>query len=471
MNYKLKFKTTKEVDLGKDPVKRLLFTLALPAIVSQVVNALYNIVDRIYIGHSPGEGSLALTGLGVCFPIIMFVSAFAALVGMGGAPRASIEMGKQRNDKAEKILGNCFSGLIITAVILTVMFQIFKEPLLYRFGASENTLSYGMDYLNIYLWGTMFVQLTLGMNAFIGAQGFSKISMMTGIIGAVTNIILDPVFIFGFGMGVRGAALATVLSQALSSFWAVKFLTGKRTVLKIKKVNMRIERTVLFPCIALGFAPFIMQSTESLLMLAFNSSLLKYGGDGAVGAMTILASIMQFGMLPLQGITQGGQPIISFNYGAKRMDRVRQGFKSMLATCLIFSTAIWALSEFTPGVLVSIFTTDQALKEITESALRVYAAGMLLMGAQIACQQAFIAFGNAKTSAFLAMYRKIILLIPLIFVLPLFFENKVFAVFLAEPVADVIAVATTCIMFKIFFRKVTKAVEMEKTMENQKTAE
>ena len=463
MNCFLKLKSNKEVDLGNDPIKGLLFTLAAPAIISQIVNALYNIVDRIYIGHIPGEGPMALTGLGVCFPIIMFVSAFAALMGMGGAPRASIEMGRERNDRAEKILGNCFAALILTAIVLTVVFQIFKEPILYLFGASENTIGYGIDYLNIYLCGTIFVQLTLGMNAFIGAQGFSMISMMTVVIGAVTNIILDPIFIFAFGMGVRGAALATVISQAISSMWAVRFLMGKRTVLKIKKVNLKIDRKVLFPCIALGFAPFIMQSTESLLMLAFNSSLLKYGGDSAVGAMTILASVMQFGMMPLQGLTQGGQPIISFNYGAKKMDRVRQGFRSMLVSCVVFSTLIWALSEFTPNLLVSIFTTDEALKGITESALRVYAGGMLLMGAQIACQQGFIAFGNAKTSAFLAMYRKIILLIPMIFILPFFFENKVFAVFLAEPVADVIAVLTTCIMFSKFFKKVIKQVEGPKT--------
>ena len=463
MNCFLKLKSNKEVDLGNDPIKGLLFTLAAPAIISQIVNALYNIVDRIYIGHIPGEGPMALTGLGVCFPIIMFVSAFAALMGMGGAPRASIEMGRERNDRAEKILGNCFAALILTAIVLTVVFQIFKEPILYLFGASENTIGYGIDYLNIYLCGTIFVQLTLGMNAFIGAQGFSMISMMTVVIGAVTNIILDPIFIFAFGMGVRGAALATVISQAISSMWAVRFLMGKRTVLKIKKVNLKIDRKVLFPCIALGFAPFIMQSTESLLMLAFNSSLLKYGGDSAVGAMTILASVMQFGMMPLQGLTQGGQPIISFNYGAKKMDRVRQGFRSMLVSCVVFSTLIWALSEFTPNLLVSIFTTDEALKGITESALRVYAGGMLLMGAQIACQQGFIAFGNAKTSAFLAMYRKIILLIPMIFILPFFFENKVFAVFLAEPVADVIAVLTTCIMFSKFFKKVIKQVEGPET--------
>lgn len=461
----MKLKNKKEVDLGNDPVKKLLFTLAMPAIISQIVNALYNIVDRIYIGHIPGEGPMALTGIGVCFPIIMFISAFAALMGMGGAPRASIEMGRKANDRAEKILGNCFTALIVTAIILTVVFQIFKEPILYLFGASENTIGYGVDYLNIYLFGTIFVQLTLGMNAFIGAQGFAMISMATVVIGAVANIVLDPIFIFGMDMGVKGAALATVISQALSSIWATKFLYGKRTVLRIKKENLRVERRVLVPCVALGFAPFIMQSTESLLMLAFNSSLLKYGGDSAVGAMTILASVMQAGMMPLQGLTQGGQPIISYNYGALKMDRVRQGFRSMLIACLAFSTFIWALSEFTPGLLVSIFTSDPGLKDITKDALRVYAGGMLFMGAQIACQQSFIAFGNAKTSAFLAMYRKIIVLIPLIFIMPHFFNDKVFAVFLAEPVADIIAISTTCLMFRRFFKKIIKEVEARKKLQ------
>lgn len=317
---------SREVDLGNEPVRHLLLILAVPAITSQVVNALYNMVDRMYIGHIPEVGSAALTGVGVCFPIIMIISAFAYLMGMGGAPRASIYMGKKDNDTAEKILGNSLSALIIASIILTITVLVFKEPLLYLFGASENTISYAESYMTIYAVGTIFVQLTLGLNAFISAQGFSTISMMTVIIGAVSNIILDPIFIFGFNMGVRGAAIATVLSQALSAIWALRFLCGKNTVLRIKKKNLKIKASIFLPCMALGIAPFAMQATESVLVLCFNSSLLKYGGDLAVGAMTILSSIMQFAMLPLQGITQGGQPIISYNYGAKKMERIKQAF-------------------------------------------------------------------------------------------------------------------------------------------------
>ena len=317
----------KEVDLGKEPVKHLLFVLAVPAITSQLVNALYNMVDRMYIGHIPFEGAAALTGVGVCFPIIMIVSAFASLIAMGGAPRAGIFMGKNDNNTAEKILGNCFSALIAVAVVLTAVVLIFKEPLLYLFGASENTIGYAKSYITIYACGTIFVQLTLGLNAFISTQGFSRISMMTVVIGAVTNIILDPVFIFLFDMGVRGAALATIISQAISGVWAFRFLRGNNTNLKLKKQNMKIEKNILLPCVALGIAPIVMTSTESILVLCFNSSLLKYGGDLAVGAMTILSSIMQFALLPMQGFTQGGQPIISYNYGTGNMERVKKAFK------------------------------------------------------------------------------------------------------------------------------------------------
>ena len=414
----MKLKMSKEVDLGKEPIGHLLFVLAVPSIISQVVNALYNMVDRMYIGHIPGEGAAALTGLGVCFPVIMIVSAFAALMGMGGAPRASILMGKKDNEGAEKILGNCFSALVITAVVLTALVLVFKRPLLMMFGASENTIGYAESYLNIYAVGTIFVQLTLGLNAFIAAQGFSKISMMTVVIGAVTNIVLDPIFIFGFDMGVQGAALATVLSQAISAVWAIRFLSGKDTVLRLKKENFKIKKEIMLPCIGLGAAPFIMQSTESILVLCFNSSLLKYGGDLAVGAMTILSSVMQFAMLPLQGLTQGGQPIISYNFGANNAERVRKGFRFLLISAVVYAAGIWAVSELAPGVFVTIFTNDPQLAEFAKWAMRIYMAAVVLMGAQIACQQTFIAFGNSKISAFLAMFRKIIVLIPLIYIMP-----------------------------------------------------
>ena len=430
----MKLKMSQEVDLGKEPVGHLLFILAVPAITSQVVNALYNMVDRMYIGHIPEVGSAALTGVGVCFPIIMIISAFAYLFGMGGAPRASIFMGKKDNDTAEKILGNCTTSLMIIAVLLTVLVLIFQEPLLYLFGASENTIGYAMDYMTIYAIGTIFVQLTLGLNAFISAQGFSKISMLTVVIGAVTNIVLDPIFIFGLNMGVQGAAVATVMSQALSAIWAFWFLSGKNTILKLKRENLKINFHILLPCIALGVAPFAMQATESVLVLCFNSSLLKYGGDLAVGAMTILSSVMQFAMLPLQGLTQGGQPIISYNYGAKQGDRVQKAFKLQTISCFSYSSILWLLIMIFPSLFVAIFTSDPQLTEITIWALRIYMAGVLLMGIQISCQQTFIAFGNSKKSAFLAVFRKILVLIPLIYILPMVISDQVFAVFLAEPI-------------------------------------
>lgn len=452
----MKLTISREVNLGTEPVGRLLMTLAVPAITSQVVNALYNMVDRMYIGHIPKVGAEALTGVGVCFPILMIISAFAALMGIGGAPRAGIFMGRKDMNTAEKILGNCFSALILTGVLLTVIVLLFKEPLLYLFGASESTIGYGLQYITIYALGTVFVQLTLGMNAFISAQGFSKVSMMTVIIGAVINIILDPVFIFGLHMGVRGAGVATVLSQAVSAVWAVKFLTGKNTGLKLQKKNLKISKSILLPCIALGVGPFVMMSTESLIALCFNSSLLKYGGDMAVGAMTILTSVMQFAMMPLQGITQGGQPIISFNYGAKNTDRVKRAFKLQTVFCVSYTAVIWILVELFPSVFAGIFTGNAELIELSRWALRIYMSSVVLMGAQVSCQQTFIAFGNAKMSAFLAVFRKIIVLIPLIYILPMFIADKVFAVFLAEPIADIIAVSTTVIMFYREFKKITR---------------
>lgn len=455
----MKLKMSQEVDLGKELVGHLLFILAVPAITSQVVNALYNMVDRMYIGHIPEVGSAALTGVGVCFPIIMIISAFAYLFGMGGAPRASIFMGKKDNDTAEKILGNCTTSLMIIAVLLTVLVLIFQEPLLYLFGASENTIGYAMDYMTIYAIGTIFVQLTLGLNAFISAQGFSKMSMLTVVIGAVTNILLDPIFIFGLNMGVQGAAVATVMSQALSAIWAFWFLSGKNTILKLKRENLKINFHILLPCIALGVAPFAMQATESVLVLCFNSSLLKYGGDLAVGAMTILSSVMQFAMLPLQGLTQGGQPIISYNYGAKQGDRVQKAFKLQTISCFSYSSILWLLIMIFPSLFVAIFTSDPQLTEITIWALRIYMAGVLLMGIQISCQQTFIAFGNSKKSAFLAVFRKILVLIPLIYILPMFISDQVFAVFLAEPIADTIAVLTTSTMF--YFEMKNKIKEMQ----------
>ena len=435
--------------------------MAIPAITAQIVNVLYNVVDRIYIGHIPQTGQLSLTGLGVCMPLIMLVSAFAALAGMGGAPRASIMLGRGDKDEAEKILGNCASLLFLVAVTLTLLMLFFAEPFLMKFGASENTIGYAMDYMNIYMFGTVFVQMSLGLNAFITAQGFAKISMKTTLIGAITNIILDPVFIFLLGMGVKGAALATILSQLLSAAWVLRFLTGEKSILKLQKKNLRLQARTILPCVLLGLSPFVMQSTESILNICFNSSLLKYGGDTAVGAMTILSSVMQFSILPLSGLCQGAQPITGYNFGARKADRVRESFGILLKTSVIYTTALWLIVMIFPRQVAMLFAGDGAFLDYTEWALRIYMALSLLMGIQLACQQTFIAIGNAKTSLFLAIYRKIILLIPLIYILPRFFEKKDMAVFLAEPVADFVAVTTTAILFAWQFKKAMKQLETE----------
>lgn len=442
--------------LATEPVGKLLLKLSAPAIAAQIVNLLYNMVDRIYIGHIDKIGDLALTGVGVCFPLIMIISAFAALVGMGAAPRASIFMGKGDKATAEKILGNSFTLLLCVSAVLTVVFVFFAKPILLTFGASENTIGYAMEYMSIYSFGTVFVQLTLGLNAFISAQGFAKISMMTVLIGAVCNIILDPVFIFGLNMGVKGAAIATVISQFISMVWILKFLTGSKTELRIRKENLKLNPQIFLPCMALGLSPFIMQATESLISVCFNSSLLKYGGDIAVGSMTILTSVMTFSILPLQGLCQGSQPIISYNYGAKNAARVKQGFKLTLISCLVFSFTVWALVMLFPQNFIKLFNNNPELVDFASHALRIYMAVNCVFGAQIACQQTFIALGNAKCSLFLALLRKIILLIPLIYILPQFISNKTNAVFLAEPVADIIAVSCTVVLFTVQFRKSMK---------------
>lgn len=445
-------KEKKEANLGEDRIGGLLFKLALPAILAQVINLLYNLVDRMYIGHIAEVGSVALTGLGVTMPFIMCVSAFAALVSMGGAPRASIMMGRGNKEEAERILGNCTSMLVLVAVIVTVVSQIWGQDILLLFGASESTLPYAWAYMQIYSLGTIFVQLALGLNAFINAQGFARTGMLTVVIGAVCNIILDPIFIFGLHMGVRGAALATILSQGVSCVWIVQFLLGKETTLRIRKGNLKIRPKTVGPCIALGVAPFIMQFTESVLNICFNTSLLKYGGDVAVGAMTILSSVMQMSMLPIQGLTQGAQPIIGFNYGAKKMDRVKKTFRLLLVSCVAFTAVIWLICMILPQAFILIFTDQAELIAFTKWAIRIYMAVSVIFGVQISCQQTFIALGNAKTSVFLALLRKVILLIPLIYILPAFMEDKLMAVFLAEPVADVIAVTTTSILFYRTYR-------------------
>lgn len=443
--------------LGTEKISTLLWKLAIPSVVAQLVNLLYNMVDRIFIGHMGESGDLALTGVGVCMPVIMLISAFAQLIGMGGAPRASIFMGKKDIESANQILGNCFAFLLGIGVVLTGVFLLFGQKMLLWFGASENTIGYAQEYLQIYVLGTVFVQVALGMNLFITAQGFTKVSMISVLIGAGLNMILDPIFIFGFHLGVRGAAWATITSQAASALWVVLFLCGKKGQLLLHKKNFRIRFDVLLPCIALGVSPFVMQSTESILNICFNSSLLKYGGDTAVGAMTILATIMQFSMLPLSGLTQGAQPITGYNFGAGNMKRVKQSFMLLLKVCLIYSMTLWALVMLFPRMFVRIFNSDPVLVEYASRMLRIYFAAAGIFGIQIACQQTLVALGNAKTSVFLAILRKLILLIPLIYLLPLFFEDQAMAVFLAEPVADFLAVMTTSILFSYQFRKVMRA--------------
>ncbi len=445
--------------LGTAPVGRLLFKLAIPTILAQLINMLYNVVDRIYIGHIEGDGALALTGLGVCLPIIMIVSAFAALISSGGAPRASIFMGKGDKESAETTLGSCFTAQIVISVILTAVLLIWHRPLLLAFGASENTIEYASSYLAIYAVGTVFVQLTLGMNAFITAQGFTRIGMFTVLIGAVLNIILDPVLIFGLGMGVRGAALATVISQAVSCVWVVFFLVGKRTVLKLRTRNLAIKISYLLPCMALGLAPFIMQASESVIAVAFNSSLLKYGGDIAVGAMTIFSSVMQLALMPLQGLAQGAQPITGYNLGAKNPERIKRVFKILLISSLAYSLSVWGGVTLFPAAFASIFTSDPEMIDFAATYLRIYCGALGIFGAQIACQMTFVSLGKALSSMIVAIMRKFVLLLPLIYIMPLLFESKTLGVFTAEVVADVISVIFTVILFYFTFRKTIKSIE------------
>ncbi len=445
--------------LGKEPIGKLLFKLALPTVTAQIINMLYNIVDRIYIGHIPETGSAALTGVGVCMPLIMIVSAFAVLVGYGGGPRASIFMGKGDNESAEKTLGNCFTAQIIISVILTAVLLIWNREFLLAFGASENTVEYGVQYMNIYAIGTIFVQLTLGMNVFITAQGFAKTGMLSVLIGAVANIVLDPIFIFGFDMGVQGAALATIISQALSCAWVLSFLFGKKTHLKIKTEHLRLIPNIILPSIALGLSNFIMQASESVISICFNSSLLKYGGDLAVGAMTILTSVMQFALLPLQGLGQGAQPMISYNYGAGNAKRVKKAYFILLRTSLCYSVLLWLIIMIFPQAFASMFTTDAALIEFTKQALRIYMACVCIFGIQTACQMAFTSIGNAKASITVAVVRKFVLLIPLIYIMPNILSiDKSMAVYAAEPVADFIAVTFTAILFSFQFKKALKSL-------------
>lgn len=446
--------------LGTLGVGKLLLKLSVPAVTAQLVNMLYNIVDRIYIGNMEGIGDAALTGVGVTFPVLMFISAFASLIGMGGAPRASVKLGEKNNAEAERIMGNCMAALLVLAVILTAAFLALGEPLLYLFGASDETIGYALTYMNIYVCGNIFVLPALGMNPFISAQGFARTGMLTVLIGAVVNIVLDPIFIYVFHWGVAGAAIATVISQAVSAVWALAFLSGKKTTLRLKKCHIRLNFKVLWPVLALGVSPFVMNATESLISICFNSSLQKYGGDDAVGAMTILVSIMQLLSLPLSGLAQGAQPITSYNYGCGKMDRVKKSFYLLFIVSMIYSLIFWLINMLFPQLLVGLFCKDGSLKSLAAGAARVYLAAGFVMGAQRACQQTFISLEQAGCSLFLAILRKIILLIPFIYILPaLFPDHEVYAVFAAEPVADVLAVSCTVAYFFATFNKRLKKRE------------
>lgn len=442
---------SKEKRLGTAPLGRLIFQLALPGILAQLINVLYNMVDRMYIGHMPETGATALTGLGVCLPIIVLISAFSAFAGMGGAPLAAIQLGKGDKEHAEKILGNATTMLLVCSVILTVVFGFFKEPILYAFGASEETIGFALDYINIYLVGTIAVQLALGLNTYISCQGNAKTAMLSVLIGAVLNIVLDPIFIFGLDMGVKGAALATILSQTVSAIWVVRFLISKKSVIRIRLENMKPDWRVIGSVCALGISPFVMQSTEALVTIVLNSGLQKYGGDLYVGSLTILQSVMQLIVVPVNGMTQGVQPVISYNYGAGNHERVKKTFRIVLIADLAVTVIACLLTQFIPGVFASIFTDEAPLIVLVEEVMPIFFSGIWIFGVQMACQSTFMGMGQAKVSLFLALLRKVILLIPLALVLPKFFDVQ--GIYYAEPVADIVAAVTTGIVFLVMSKK------------------
>lgn len=445
--------------LGTEPVGKLLLKLAIPTVTAQLINMLYNIVDRVFIGHMPGDGDLALTGIGICFPLIMLISAFAVLVSGGGAPRASIAMGRGDPEEAERIMGGCLTLQICISALLTAALLLWNRDFLLAFGGSENTIEYAVSYMNVYAVGTLFVQLTISMNFYITAQGFAKTSMLTVLIGAVCNIILDPILIFGLNMGVRGAAVATVVSQGISCAWVMAFLCGPKTILRVKPNNLRMRKAILFPCLALGLSPFVMQASESVIFVCFNASLLQYGGDLAVGAMTILTSVMQFALLPIQGVAQGAQPITSYNYGAQNPELVKAVVFLLIKVCLTYSLILWGLIMVFPRAFAGMFTPDPTLLEFTAKALRIYCGGLGIFGLQLACQMTFVAIGYAKSSILVAIVRKFILLLPLIYLMPCLLADKTMAVYTAEPVADLIAVTFTAILFGVQFRKTIRKLE------------
>lgn len=444
--------------LGSAPVGRLLFRLSLPTVLAQLVNMLYNVVDRIYIGHMPGEGDLALTGIGVAMPIIMIVSAFAAFASSGGAPRASIFLGKGQREEAERTLGGCVALQLVVSAILTAALLLFAEPLLLAFGASEKTIPYALGYMRIYAIGTLFVQLTLGLNAFLTAQGKTRTAMVSVLLGALCNLALDPILIYALDMGVSGAAVATVISQGLSCTYALLHLTGRGEGLAIRPHFLRLSPAVVLPCLALGSAFFVMQASESVIAVAFNTSLRSYGGDVAVGAMTILTSVMQLALLPVNGVAQGAQPILGYNFGAKNAARVKATFRLLLFVCLGYTMTVFLLVMCCPRLFPAIFTSDPSLLDFTAGVIRTYFFGVGIFGIQVACQMTFVSLGESLASVTVAVMRKFVLLLPLIYLVPHLSGDPLYGVYLAEPIADIVAVTFTAVLFAFRFRKVLKSM-------------
>lgn len=444
--------------MGTEKVSRLLIRMAVPAVIAQIVNLLYNIVDRIYIGHIPEIGVPALTGVGLFTPVLMLLMAFSMFIGSGGAPLASIALGKRDNQRADRIAGVCFFGLIALSVLLTVGLLLFAPQLLRFFGASDTTLPYALEYGRIYISGTIVVMVTLGMNPFISGQGFAGTAMLTTVIGAAINIILDPLLIFTFHMGVRGAAIATVLSQTVSALWIILFLSGRQTTIRLQRCHIRPDWPILSQCMALGVSSLIMMGTEALLSVIFNRSLSAYGGDMAVGAMTIITGVNAVIFMPLQGVTQGAQPIMSYNYGAHEYQRVKDVFRLALIVNIMYSLICWALVRFAAPAIAGIFTNDPALRKYAAWAMRIYFACIFTLSFQVTCQQGFVALGQARIALLMAFLRKLVLLIPLILVLPRFLADQVFAVFIAEPVSDVIAATVTTLLFLTTMNRILHGV-------------
>ena len=430
-------------DFSQGSVKRNILRLAGPMTLAQLINLLYNIIDRMYIGHLPENATLALTGLGLTFPILMLVTAFSNLFGMGGAPLFSIARGRQEDDRASDIMGTTFTMLLLSGILLTVIGLLIKEPLLYLFGASDQTFPYADRYLSIYLLGSTFVMFSLGMNNFINAQGFAKKGMLTVLIGAVLNILLDPIFIFVLKMGVQGAALATVISQFVSALWVLRFLTGNEAVIRLKKDSLKVHFPLLKEIVALGTSGFVMSFTNSAVQIVCNATLQNFGGDIYVGVMTVINSIREVVSMPVNGISSASQPVLGYNYGAKEYKRVKEGIKFMSATCIIYTTLIWILLLLFPRPFIHIFNSNSKLLTLGVPAMTIYFFGFFMMSLQFSGQSTFVSLGRSKNAVFFSLFRKVIIVIPLTLILPHIAGLGVNGVFLAEPISNFIG-GTAC---------------------------